>query len=103
MNGSASGVVGEVAQSETFHDNTLSGERSIPVKLHAHDPIAKFAVVRRCLQEGILFRSGLSKRNGIHRLCYEQFRSCFTAKRRNAPRWEGFGKSETLIGSEDPS
>ena len=68
MNGSASCVVMKIAQSETLHGNALTGERSIAVELHTHDPIAKPAIIR-CLQERILFRSGLPKDYGIYRLC----------------------------------
>ena len=69
MNGSASGVMRKIAQSKTFHDNSLTGERSIPVKLDTHDPIAEFAIIRRCFQERVLFRSCLPKGHGIHSLC----------------------------------
>lgn len=69
MNGSASCEVRKVTQPETFHDNALSGERSIAMELHTHDPIAKFAIIGRCLQERVLFRSGLPEGYGIYRLC----------------------------------
>ena len=69
MDSPAGGVVREVAQPKAFHDDTLTSERSIPVELHAHDPIAEFAIFGRRPQERVLFRSGLSKSHGIHRLC----------------------------------
>ena len=103
MNGPTSCVVRKIAQPETLHDDALTGERSIPVKLDAHDPIAEFAVIRRCLQERILFRSGLPKGHRIHRLCLRRLKPCHQIKRENLPRCEGFGRRETLIGSDDPS
>ena len=68
MDGSTGSVVGEVAQSEAFHDDTLAGERSIPVELHTHYPVAKFAIIRGCFQMRILFRSRLAKGHGIYSL-----------------------------------
>lgn len=103
MNGSAGRVVRKVTQSETFHDDALTGERSIAMELHTHDPVAEFTIVRRCLQKRILFRSGLPKGHGVRRLCPQQFKICRNVEKVNQPRCEGFGRNETLIGSDDPS
>ena len=68
---------GSLTHAESLHNHTLTAECTVTVKLNAHNPIAEFTVRRRCLKEGELLRTGLSKGNGVDSLCRGALEGCW--------------------------
>jgi hypothetical protein len=50
-------------ETQTLHDDALAGEAGISVKLHTHGLVAEHAVVRGGLEQGVLLRTSLPKRD----------------------------------------